>query len=307
MPEDPLTGPRFSRRGFVLGAAGAIAATALDGEQLHALGSGASGVELPPVSFRQSVARWPFSSVPLQKFCRTLKQIGFEGVDLLQIDEWPVAADAGLVCSMGYPASRDDFNTTGFGDRGNHPMLWRELEHAIPLAAKAGVPNLIVMTGNRRGMSVEAGQAACVEGLSRIAPMAEQHGVTLCLELLNTKVDHPDYLGDNMAFGRAVVDGVGSPRLRLLYDIYHMQIMDGDVIRTLRDNAKRIAHFHTGGVPGRHELDDRQELNYRGIGAAISEIGFAGFVAHEFEPTGEWEAALRSARERVEGVVGRGL
>ena len=258
-------------------------------------------VAVPPVPFRQSVARWPFGSVPLPAFCRTLKQIGFEGVDLLQVEEWPVAAGAGLVCSLGYASGRDDYNTTGFGDATNHAMLWRELERAIPLAAKAGVPNLIVMTGNRRGMAVEAGQAACIEGLRHIAPLAEKHGVTLCMELLNTRVDHPDYLGDHMAFGRAVVDGVGSPRLKLLYDIYHMQIMEGDVIRTIRDNAARIAHFHTGGVPGRHELDDRQELNYRGIGAALAELGFGGFVAHEFEPTGDWQPALRSARATLAG------
>ena len=282
----------LSRREFVLATTGAVAVSALPK-------SAATPAAAAPVPFKQSVARWPFGSVPLPEFCRTLKQIGFEGVDLLQVEEWPVAADAGLVCSLGYASTRDDYNTTGFGDATNHPMLWRELERAIPLAGKAGVPNVIVMTGNRRGMAVEAGQAACIEGLRHIAPLAEQHGVTLCMELLNTRVDHPDYLGDHMAFGRAVVDGVGSPRLKLLYDIYHMQIMEGDVIRTIRDNAARIAHFHTGGVPGRHELDDRQELNYRGIGAALAELGFSGFVAHEFEPTGEWTEALKAARARV--------
>ena len=135
-------------------------------------------------------------------------------------------------------------------------MLLKELERTIPLAAQHGVPNVIAMFGNRAGKSDSAGIAASIEGLSKIKPLAEQHGVTVCVELLNSKVDHKDYQGDHTAFGVEVMKGVGSPRVKLLYDIYHMQIMEGDVIRTIRDNIAYIGHFHTGGVPGRHELDD---------------------------------------------------
>jgi hydroxypyruvate isomerase len=196
---------------------------------------------------------------------------------------------------MGYPTRRDDFIATGFNDRAKHPMLLRELETTIPRAAREGVPNVIAMFGNRKGRSDAEGVAACVAGLRAIAPLAEEHGVTVCVELLNSKVDHADYQGDRTAFGAEVVRGVGSPRVKLLYDIYHMQIMEGDVIRTVRAHLAEIAHFHTGGVPGRHELDGAQELNYRAVATAIADAGFGGFVAHEFVPTRDPLASLREA------------
>jgi hydroxypyruvate isomerase len=244
---------------------------------------------------KQSVSRWPFRSIPLPDFCRAAKAMGLTGIDLLQPDEWPVVRDGGLVCSMGYPTARDDFIATGFNDRANHAMLLRELEATIPRAAQAGVPNVIAMFGNRRGRSDAEGIANCVAGLRQIAPLAEQHGVTVCVELLNSKVNHPDYQGDHTAFGAAVVRGVGSPRVKLLYDIYHMQIMEGDVIHTVREHLAEIGHFHTGGVPGRHELDGAQELNYRAVATAIADAGFTGFVAHEFVPTRDPLASLREA------------
>jgi hydroxypyruvate isomerase len=176
-------------------------------------------------------------------------------------------------------------------------MLLRELEQTIPLAARAGVPNVIAMFGNRRGRSDAEGVANCVAGLSRIKQLAEEQRVTVCVELLNSKVDHKDYQGDHTAFGVEVMRGVDSPRVKLLYDIYHMQIMEGDVIRTVRDNIRHIAHFHTGGVPGRHELDESQELNYRAVSRAIADLGFAGYVAHEFVPTREPLTSLRQAVE----------
>jgi hydroxypyruvate isomerase len=196
---------------------------------------------------------------------------------------------------MGYPADRRDFIPAGFNDRANHPMLLRELEAAIPRAAREGVPNLIAMFGNRRGKGDAEGIDARVEGLRKIAPLAEQHGVTVCVELLNSKVDHKDYQGDRTAFGAAVVRGVGSPRVKLLYDIYHMQIMEGDVIRTVREHLAEIAHFHTGGVPGRHEIDGSQELNYAAVARALADAGFGGFVAHEFVPTRDPLTSLREA------------
>ena len=234
---------------------------------------------------KQSVCRWTYSKLALPDLAKAAKGIGLAGIDLLQPDEWDVVRDAGLVCSMGYPTDRKDFLSTGFNDRANHAMLLKELERTIPLAAQHGVPNVIAMFGNRAGKSDPAGIAASIEGLSKIKPLAEQDGVTVCVELLNSKVDHKDYQGDHTAFGVEVMKGVGSPRVKLLYDIYHMQIMEGDVIRTIRDNVAYIGHFHTGGVPGRHELDAKQELNWRAIANAIADTSYTGFVAHEFVPT----------------------
>ncbi|MGQ0562489.1 MAG: hydroxypyruvate isomerase family protein [Gemmatimonadota bacterium] len=245
---------------------------------------------------RQSVSRWPYRAIPLPEFCRAAREMGIVAIDLLQPEEWQVVRDCGLVCSMGYPTARRDFIATGFNDPAHHAMLLRELEATIPRAAREGVPNVIAMFGNRSGRSDAEGIDHCVAGLAQIAPLAEQHNVTVCVELLNSKVDHPDYQGDHTAFGAAVIRGVGSPRVKLLYDIYHMQIMEGDVIRTVRAHLPEIAHFHTGGVPGRHELDDTQELNYRTVATAIAAAGFTGYVAHEFVPTRD---ALTSLREAV--------
>ena len=234
---------------------------------------------------KQSVCRWTYDKLSLPDLAKAAKGIGLAGIDLLQPNEWDVVRDAGLVCSMGYPTDRKDFLSTGFNDRANHAMLLTELERTIPLAAQHQVPNVIAMFGNRAGKSDADGIAASIAGLSKIKPLAEQHGVTVCVELLNSKVDHKDYQGDHTAFGVEVMKGVGSPRVKLLYDIYHMQIMEGDVIRTIRDNIAYIGHFHTGGVPGRHELDGKQELNWRAIANAIADTNYTGFVAHEFVPT----------------------
>ena len=171
------------------------------------------------------------------------------------------------------------------------------LTAALPKAAALGVPNLITFFGNRQGRGDREAIDNCVSGLNRLKGAAEQHGVTICVELLNSKVNHADYQGDRTAFGVEVVAAVNSPRVKLLYDIYHMQIMEGDVIRTIREHRQRIGHFHTGGVPGRHEIDDSQELNYHAVATAIAETGFSGYVAHEFKAKGEPYAALAAARE----------
>jgi hydroxypyruvate isomerase len=176
---------------------------------------------------------------------------------------------------MGYPSKRRDFLTRGFNNPANHDLLVDEIEQTLPLAAAAGVPNVIAMFGNRNGRADDEGAANCIAGLSRVKASAERHGVTVCVELLNSKVDHKDYMGDRTAFGVKVMQGIGSPRVKLLYDIYHMQIMEGDVIRTIRDNLAHIGHFHTGGVPGRNEIDDGQELNYARA-TAIADTGFTG-------------------------------
>lgn len=244
---------------------------------------------------KQSVSRWPYRAIPFPDFCRAASGMGLAAIDLLGADQWEPVREYGLVCSMGYPGDRRDFIATGFNDRANHAMLLRELEATIPLAARHGVPNVIAMFGNRRGRSDAEAIDNCVTGLNRIKALAEQHGVTICLELLNSKIDHADYQGDHTAFGVAVVTAVGSPRVKLLYDIYHMQIMEGDIIRTIRDHREHIAHFHTGGVPGRHELDGTQELNWGAVAAAIADTGFLGYVAHEFIPSRDPLTSLRDA------------
>jgi len=244
---------------------------------------------------KQSASRWCYGKIPLPDLCVAGKAIGLSGIDLLQVSDWNVVRDHGLTVSMGYTNDRPDFLTNGFTNRASHPMLLKELETTLPIAKAAGVPNLIAMFGNRQGRTDAVGIAAAIEGLKKIAPLAEQEGVTVCVELLNSKVDHPDYSGDHTWFGAEVMAGVGSPRVKLLYDIYHMQIMEGDVIRTIRQHYQQIAHYHTGGVPGRHELDDTQELNWHAVMMAIADTGFTGFVAHEFVPTRDPLTSLREA------------
>jgi hydroxypyruvate isomerase len=237
-----------------------------------------------PGRLKQSLSRWT-SKAPLPELCKRLKALGFAGVDLVYIDEWSQVLDSGLAVSMGYPTRRDDFIAFGFNNPANHATLLKELETTIPLAKKAGLTNVITMFGNRvAGIDDNQARDNCVAGLSKIAPLAAENGITLCVELLNSKVDHHGYQGDSTAFGVAVMKGIGSPNVKLLYDIYHMQIMEGDVIRTIRDNIQYIGHFHTGGVPGRHEIDGSQELNYHAIAKAIADLDYKGFIAHEFMP-----------------------
>ncbi|MET3650733.1 hydroxypyruvate isomerase family protein [Dyella japonica] len=239
---------------------------------------------LPAGRLKQSLSRWT-SKEPLPQLCSRIQTMGFSGLDLVHVDEWSVVTDHGLAVSMGYPTRRDNFIAMGFNDPANHAVLLKELEDTIPLARKAGVKNLITMFGNRRA-DIDEKQARdnCIAGLSKIAPYAAENGITLCVELLNSKVDHHGYQGDSTAFGVAVMKGINSPNVKLLYDIYHMQIMEGDVIRTVRDNIAWIGHFHTGGVPGRHEIDGTQELNYHAVAKAIADADFQGYIAHEFVP-----------------------
>jgi hydroxypyruvate isomerase len=277
---------RISRRRALEGiaaAAGVCAAGKIPAAPASAVSAANSAA---PGRLKQSACRWPYARTPLNEMCGRAKHMGLAGIDLLFQDEWPVVIDAGLTVSMGYPSRRGKFIATGFNDPANHALLLEELETVLPLAASAHVPNIIAMFGNRvPGIDDRAAIANCVAGLTRIAPLAEKLGVTVCVELLNSKVDHPGYQGDHTAFGVAVMEGVHSPRVKLLYDIYHMQIMEGDVIRTIRDNIQWIGHIHTGGVPGRHEINDSQELNYRAIATALADLHYQGFVAHEFIPT----------------------
>jgi len=241
---------------------------------------------------KQSAARWCYRNISLDDLCKNAARIGLKGIDLLNHEDWPTVQKYGLVPAM-TPSTISIPN--GWNRKENHEKLERETRENIERAAEAKAPNVIVMSGNRRGMSDEEAKDNCVAGLSRLKSLAEAKGVTMCLELLNSKVDHKDYQCDHTAWGVDVVKRVNSPRLKLLFDIYHMQIMEGDIIRTIRDNIQYIGHFHTGGVPGRHELDDTQELNWRTVAKAIADLNFQGYVAHEFVPTRDPMQSLEQA------------
>jgi hydroxypyruvate isomerase len=241
----------------------------------------------------QSVSRWCYSHIPLEQLSEHAARIGLRGVDLLQPDEYEVPRRYGLICTMGYAGGGDIGKALNRVE--NHAAIEAGFRTNIPLAAKAGVPNVITFSGNRAGMSDEEGARNTITGLNRVKKIAEDHGVTICLELLNSKRDHHDYMCDHTAWGAAVVQEVGSPNVKLLYDIYHMQIMEGDLIDTIRRNVQWIAHFHTGGVPGRHELDGTQEVQWDAVMRAIADAGFRGYVAHEFVPTGDPLESLRKA------------
>jgi hydroxypyruvate isomerase len=243
---------------------------------------------------KQSVCRWCYQKIPLPDFCNAVKGLGLTAIDLIEEKEWAVLADHGLVCSMGWKTGGGGI-PDGLNDPKNHDLIVNGLLDVLPRAKKAGVPNLIAFFGNRKGMSDDDAIRNCVIGLNRVKKAAEEHGINVCVELLNSKVDHKDYQGDRTWFGVEVVKRVESPRVRLLYDIYHMQIMEGDIMRTIKDNHQWIAHYHTGGVPGRHELDDTQELNWRTVSKTIAETGYSGYVAHEFIPTRDPLTSLREA------------
>jgi hydroxypyruvate isomerase len=244
---------------------------------------------------RQSVCRWCYKQLTVDQLCQWAVQLGLKAVDLLEVDEFEIPRRYGLVCAMGYAGGGtipDALNRLE-----NHDAIEAAFRKNIPLAAKAGVPNVITFSGNRRGMSDEEGARNTIIGLNRLKKIAEDNGVTICLELLNSKVNHPDYMADHTAWGAGVMHEVNSPRVKLLYDIYHMQIMEGDLIDTIRQNIGVLGHFHTAGVPGRHELNDTQEIQYIGVMKAIADTEFQGYVAHEFLPTGDPLTSLRQAAE----------
>jgi hydroxypyruvate isomerase len=243
-----------------------------------------------------SVCRWCYDKIPLEELCRAAKEMGIESVELQGPDEWPIIQKYGLTCAMA--------NGAGFGiERGwNRPELHEELiksySEVIPKAANAGLTNIICFSGNRKGLDDELGIKNCAEGLKKLMPVAEKHKVNVVMELLNSKVNHKDYQCDHSDWGVTLCKEVGSERFKLLYDIYHMQIMEGDVIATIRKYHPYFAHYHTGGVPGRHEIDESQELNYPAVMKAILATGFKGHVAQEFIPARK--DALASLKQGVQ-------
>lgn len=256
---------------------------------------GAQGDEAqsaPKPKLRQSVSRWCFGGMSLDDLCKAAKDIGLMGIDLLGESDWDTVRKHGLECTMvvGIGTIPDGWNRVK-----NHDKLVAEAELLIPKVAAAGWTNVVTFSGNRAGISDDEGLANCVIGLKRIAALAERHKVTVCVELLNSKRSHPDYQCDRTPWGVELCKRVGSERVKLLYDIFHMQIMEGDLCDTIRENIAYIAHVHTGGVPGRAEIDATQEINYPRVCKALLDAGYKGVVAHEFVPKRDPVTSLREA------------
>lgn len=272
---------RRSAIGRMTGAAAAIAVTSNLQKGLKAADEAAGAAKLKN-NVNHSVCKWCYEKIPLEEFCQSARAIGLQSVELLTVDNFPTLKKHGLQCAMvsGVPGGI----TKGLNRKEHHDEIVKWFEQATPVVADHGYPNIICFSGNRAGMSDEEGLENCAIGLKRLAPIVEKYKVTACMELLNSKRNHPDYMCDHTKWGVELVKKVGSERFKLLYDIFHMQIMEGDVCDTIRENHKYIAHYHTGGVPGRHEIDDSQELNYPRVMKAILDTGFKGFVAQEFIP-----------------------
>lgn len=229
-----------------------------------------------------SVCKWCYNDIPLEDLCKSAKDIGLTSIELLGPDDWPMLKKYGLTCAM--PQGAGLGIERGFNDPSLHDELVKSYEEVIPKVAEAGYSQIICFSGNRRGLDDKKGIENCAIGLKRIMPTAEKYNVTMCMELLNSKVNHKDYQADHTAWGAELCEAVGSDKMKLLYDIYHMQIMEGDVIATIKKFHPYISHYHTGGVPGRNEIDETQELYYPAIMKAIVETGYTGFVAQEFIP-----------------------
>ena len=245
---------------------------------------------------KQSISWWSFAQgdMTIQRMMRLAADIGYESIELVEQEHWQFIKDHGLtIASLKGQSSIEE----GFNRREHHDHLEREVRANIALAAQWGIPNVIVFSGNRDGLDDKTGAEITAQGLKRLARTAQDEGVTLILELLNSKVDHPDYQADKTIWGVQVCQMVDSPAVKLLYDIYHMQVMEGDIIRTIREHHAYFGHYHTAGNPGRQELDERQELQYKPIIQAIAATGYKGYLGHEFIPTGDPEVALRQAFE----------
>jgi len=237
---------------------------------------------------KHSVSRWCFGTTDLDSLCGKCHTFGISGIDLLALNEIPEVQKNGIICSI--TAAHPDADGIGsieksFNNPAFHPALHNIYEKLIPAAAELGVQQVICFSGNRDGISDDQGLENCALGLAPMVDLAEKHDVTLVMELLNSKVDHPDYQCDCTAWGVKLCERLNSPHFKLLYDIYHMQIMEGDVIRTIQKNHQYISHYHTAGVPGRNEFDATQELNYPAIAKAIAATGFDGFIGQEYVPT----------------------
>jgi len=283
------------------GGASAVAALAVSlGDRLHAMDDASGGVDI-----NHSVCKWCYKGVSLEDLCTAGKEFGLQSIELLGPEDIKVVQKHGMTCALVSNATTKTENGVKVG---GIPKAWNRVEHhkalleayeqRIKETKELGLDNVICFSGNRDGLDDEQGMKNCAEGLKKLMPIAEKHGVTVTMELLNSKVNHKDYMCDHTAWGAGLCDMVGSERFKLLYDIYHMQIMEGDVIATIKKYQSYISHYHTGGVPGRNEIDDTQELNYPAIMRAIKETGFKGYVAQEFIP--KREDKLGSLKQGVE-------
>jgi len=234
-------------------------------------------------NLKHSVCKWCYN-MPLEELAEAAQEIGMTSIELLNPPEWEIVKKYGLECAISNGADLGIPN--GFVDTNNHEEMLRQYTSLIPAAADFGVKQIICFSGNRGGMSDEHGLENSAVGLEPILKLAEKHDVLIVMELLNSKVDHKDYMCDKTSWGTALVEKLGSPNFKLLYDIYHMQIMEGDIIRTINENHQYISHYHTGGVPGRHEIDETQELNYPAIAEAIVATGYTSYISQEFIPIG---------------------
>jgi len=294
--------PRLSRRAAIAAATLGTAAMGVAVNRQTALAqssdipnpttdTGSVNVNAKQGRLNQSVCKWCFSKMSVEELAVQVAALGMVGIDLLDPPDFPTLKKYGLVCTMvqSHPL------TDGLCDPQFHDMCLEKINASIEATAAEGWRNVICFSGNARGIDRETGMKNCVDALRKIVPVAEKKGVTLIMELLNSKVNHPDYMCDNSIWGVELVKRVGSDHFKLLYDIYHMQIMEGDVIRTIRENHKYYGHYHTAGNPGRNELDDNQELFYPAIARAIADTGFDGYFAHEFMPKRDPIAGLTDA------------
>lgn len=276
----------MKRRELLAGAGLAAAALTLPRMVL------AQGAPARKGRIRQCACPGAFGKTTFEEKCRIAKQLGLLGIDLVRPGpDWDTLKSYGLICSMVPSHSL----TKGLNAKANHEECLAAIRQSIEAAAAAGYPNVICFSGNRNGISDEEGWENCTIALKQVVGLAEQKRVTLCMELLNSKRNHKDYQCDRTAWGVELCKRVGSPNFKLLYDIYHMQIMEGDIIATIRENLQYIGHIHTAGVPGRNEIDETQELYYPAIMRAIAEAGYTGFVSHEYTPKGDPVASLEKA------------
>ncbi len=270
---------KLSRRNFIQGtsltAAGVLASPAMGQLTISEIKR-----MVKKGRIKQAASRWCYNKIGLEQLCVASVQIGLKGLDLLDPKDFPLLKKHGLVCTM----TNTHGLAVGLNDKKNHESCLAKVREAIEATSEYGFPNVITFPGNRRGIPDDVGVERTVEALKQVAGLAEKKKVNICLEYLNSKVNHKDYMFDNMAWGVEVCKRVGSDRIKILYDIYHAQIMEGDIIRTIRDYHQYIGHYHTGGNPGRNEIDETQELYYPAIMKAIVETGYKGYVAHEFIP-----------------------
>jgi hydroxypyruvate isomerase len=249
-------------------------------------------------NINHSVCQWTYNFLPLEELCVTVKKMGLSAIDLLAPKDWPTLKKHGIHCSMCYTAGKISL-TEGWNNKDFHPGLIKDFTETIPLVAEAGYKNLICFSGNRKGMDDETGMKNMAEGIKQIVGLAEKKGVILQIEIFNSKVNHKDYMGDSSKWAVDLCKMIGSENFKILYDIYHMQVQEGDIIKTIRDNHQYFGHYHTAGVPGRHEIDNTQELFYPAIMKAIVETGYKGHVAQEFMPTGKENADKLAALKKA--------